>query len=1101
MLSGQLEPVLRYVRHVAGMPYSDASDSELLERYLAGKDEIAFATLVHRHGGLVRAVCRRGLANAQDAEDAFQATFMVFASRASSICKSTAIASWLHGVAFKIAMNARRARRRRREEHGEDERVSGDQTVSQAALREIQAILDEEVSLLAEKYRSVFVLCCLQGKSKAEAARELGWKEGTVSSRLARARKDLQRQLTRRGVALSSALCALSLSPARALEAHLVSATVAAVISYAAGHGQTAVSTQAVVLAEGTALALYTAKFKLVTALVFAFGCMAAGFGLAGGGGEPAKDEAPRAPAKTEPALISEPLPEGAIARLGSAQLRVGDSALALTPDGKTLIAMSTTGNVIRFDAQTGKEIDRRALGDRRTLHPNAFGQSLSADGSTAVVISNTYYGLQLTVWDVTSGTKLLQIQGTSTYSVSPNGNFMAVVEYVQKAGKSVLRVYDLRTRAVRDIDSADADLVNLREIRFTPDGRQFLAIGINAKNQASLFCFDMKAAKLIWEAAPVKSNWYGIAPDGRTVVACTGATADEMRALDIGTGKSVEGFKLPSKYQLADFPALVADGRTLLLQLTSGEVAVWDYRDGREVRRLLASEAPNEWTYRTLLPAPDGKTAYINSHGLRRWDLASGRQLFGPTGAPGHARAVQALVFLDGGKTLASLGRDETLLRWELATGQVISKTFGVSGNELWDTRAGLRTVDGFWSKKTIYDPATKKSVGQKEFPDDRRPRLPNERWRLIPRRDGQTSLTYDPGAADATVTVFDYVANKTISQAKIPAPAASESFQAFSPCGRWLVAYGNLYDVASGERLRDLAHFGNKSLSKLDPVTFSADGRLLCGRILNDAIEEEFGVWEVATGATVARFPSKNVGQVAFSTDGRTLAYVTGWGVHVLDLANGEKVAEYEAPDINCESMEGTLAFSPDARLLATGQSDGSILIWKAPPLAAAKLTEKEAATLWNGLGAAEPKKALLEMDQLVRSPDAAIAVLAREFKAAPAAEMARLIGELDSPKFATRDQATRRLRELGMGAAPALRKALQGASPEMERGINQLLDALGDSKNLPVTGETLRAVRAVAILERIGTARAKALLQEWAESPHALRLTIEARLALEK
>jgi hypothetical protein len=138
---------------------------------------------------------------------------------------------------------------------------------------------------------------------------------------------------------------------------------------------------------------------------------------------------------------------------------------------------------------------------------------------------------------------------------------------------------------------------------------------------------------------------------------------------------------------------------------------------------------------------------------------------------------------------------------------------------------------------------------------------------------------------------------------------------------------------------------------------------------------------------------------------------------------------------------------------------------------------------------------------MDQLVRSPDAAIAVLATQFKAAPAAELAPLIGDLDSPKFATRDQATRRLRELGMGAAPALRKALQGASPEMERGINQLLDALGDSKNLPVTGDTLRAVRAVAILERIGTARAKALLQEWAESSHALRLTIEARLALER
>src|SRR5262245_16636114 len=184
MPRGQLDPVLRHLRRVAAFPPApEPADAQLLERYVAGLDREAFAALVRRYGRLVRSVCRHVLRHEQDVDDAFQATFLVFASRAASIRKAGAVASWLYGVAYRTAMNAKRARARQRPEPKDPEGRAREQPVTEAALREVQAILDGEVNRLPEKYRAPFVLCCLEGKSKPEAARELGWKEGTVSSR------------------------------------------------------------------------------------------------------------------------------------------------------------------------------------------------------------------------------------------------------------------------------------------------------------------------------------------------------------------------------------------------------------------------------------------------------------------------------------------------------------------------------------------------------------------------------------------------------------------------------------------------------------------------------------------------------------------------------------------------------------------------------------------------------------------------------------------------------------------------------------------------------------------------------------------------------
>jgi RNA polymerase sigma factor (sigma-70 family) len=216
---------LGHIRRLAASSSGCLTDAQLLERFLLGHDHAAFAVLVKRYGPLVQKVCWRVLHHAQDVEDAFQATFLVLARNAATIRKRETLASWLHGAAYRTALRARRDAGRRQYHEREARRMSHGQPPLDTAWRELQAILDEEVANLPEKYGVVFVLCCLEGKSKPEAAGQLGLKEGTVSSRLAHARKLLQQRLTRRGLTLSAVLGAVAVSE-KASQSALSAATV-----------------------------------------------------------------------------------------------------------------------------------------------------------------------------------------------------------------------------------------------------------------------------------------------------------------------------------------------------------------------------------------------------------------------------------------------------------------------------------------------------------------------------------------------------------------------------------------------------------------------------------------------------------------------------------------------------------------------------------------------------------------------------------------------------------------------------------------------------------------------------------------------------------
>jgi RNA polymerase sigma factor (sigma-70 family) len=208
----ETNPLLEHIwQWVVPEGFNDASDVQLLGRFSEHGEGDAYAGLVKRYGRLVWAVCRHVLRHEQDAEDAFQATFLVLAKKAGSIRKGESLGAWLHRVAYRVAANAKRGAARRRRHEAQGQSMIARKTPSEVEQRETLASLHEEAQRLPKVYREVFVLCCLEGWSVEEAARTLGRREGTVAVQLSRARQRMQQRLIRRGVTLSASLGALAL--------------------------------------------------------------------------------------------------------------------------------------------------------------------------------------------------------------------------------------------------------------------------------------------------------------------------------------------------------------------------------------------------------------------------------------------------------------------------------------------------------------------------------------------------------------------------------------------------------------------------------------------------------------------------------------------------------------------------------------------------------------------------------------------------------------------------------------------------------------------------------------------------------------------------
>jgi RNA polymerase sigma factor (sigma-70 family) len=372
-MRGALEAIGRIY---GGSGLENRDDFDLLARFAASGDERAFRTLVERHGKLVMAVCRQVTRDAHDAEDAFQATFLVLARKAPGLWRRGTLAGWLHRVARRVAVEAARKRdlARKLDEAG----AVADRARPDRGDLDWLPALHEEIDRLPEKYRSVVVLCDLEELTRDEAARRLGWPPGTVAGRLSRARAQLRARLERRGLVPGGAM----LPAAAAVPEALVEAAVSAVVH----PGSAAVA--ATLLAEGALMAM---RFSLIRAVVVASVSCAAlvAGGLAAAGGRPSPQDPPAAP----PAPAAPVVVQQSSARPFGVVSKVERPPLAVAPEGER-----TEFEVLVLDSTTKQPVPGATV--RMVQYPSNQWFTTGPDGVARGLRTQTVdYDLLVDAW------------------------------------------------------------------------------------------------------------------------------------------------------------------------------------------------------------------------------------------------------------------------------------------------------------------------------------------------------------------------------------------------------------------------------------------------------------------------------------------------------------------------------------------------------------------------------------------------------------------------------------------------------------------------------------------------------------------------------
>ncbi len=354
MATGRTDGLMRQLRRAALLGGGGSlTDRQLLGRFLCSHDETAFEALMQRHGPMVLGVCRRVLGNSHDAEDAFQATFLVLVRKAEGIRRPDSLGNWLYGVAYRTALEARAAAARRRKKERQAADMAGHRVSQGDAGGELREVLDHELARLPDAYRTVVVLCDLEGKPQREAARLLGCPEGTVASRLSRARKLLASRLARRGFALARPALTAPVPPALAGSTLKAAAAVAAGQAAAAG----AVSISVISLTEGVLKAMFLTKLKGMVPAVLAAGVLVGGLTVAAY--PPWAAGQPQPPAVVRP---GGPPAGGGAAQTEKLRLPTGPAPVQvlakMSKDGQFLtLRMATTNSGRESITRSGSEV------------------------------------------------------------------------------------------------------------------------------------------------------------------------------------------------------------------------------------------------------------------------------------------------------------------------------------------------------------------------------------------------------------------------------------------------------------------------------------------------------------------------------------------------------------------------------------------------------------------------------------------------------------------------------------------------------------------------------------------------------------------------
>jgi RNA polymerase sigma factor (sigma-70 family) len=558
MASATADLLVRHIRKLAANDANKFSDRELLGRFIARRDEAAFAALVQKHGPMVWRVCRRVLHDHHDAEDAFQATFLTLSRKAGSVRRRESLGSWLYGVAYRIVLKARRTAARRTSPRLLSPAGKGTDLLADVTVREAQAILDEELARLPEKYRAPLVLCCLEGATRDEAARQLGWSASVVKSRLEEARERLRRRLIRRGLtvpaALTAAFLAEGVAPA-AVPAVLAQAVTKAAILTAAGMAD-AVSANVAALLDGAVKAGSAIKLKMAALLLAGLCVIGAGAGVVARRGSTAAEPPPQqeekpnliaqAPnsAKTEQPTPEEPkqvhtdrhgdpLPEGAMARLGTVHFRHGRNvhSVAFSEDGKTLLSGSFDGTVRLWDRATGKELRRFA-----ELPPYAVVRvAFLPDGKTAAGLAGDG---RIRFWELGTGKQLGWIEGGSSFAFAPDGKVVATGNVVE----GLIQLWDWPTG--RELRRLQGHKGRVFCVAFSPDGTSLASAGRD--NTIRLWDpgtgRELRRLEADIRAPIFAPQFLAFSPDGQTIACGTGTKT--IRLWETTTGKELRQFR-----------------------------------------------------------------------------------------------------------------------------------------------------------------------------------------------------------------------------------------------------------------------------------------------------------------------------------------------------------------------------------------------------------------------------------------------------------------------------------------------------------------------------------------------------------------------------
>jgi RNA polymerase sigma factor (sigma-70 family) len=638
MRPSQSNPVLRYVRNLAAAEYGrDLADRELLERFNDQCEEAAFTALVHRHGPMVLRVSRAILQNEQDAEDAFQATFLVLSQKVASLQPHQSLCGWLYGVAYRIAQKARidSARRRKYESRAAG---SGQVTdpLAHVTLREAQQVLDEELARLPDKFRAPVVLCYLEGLTRDEAAYRLGWTPSTLKSRLEQARERLRVRLASRGMALSGVLVVSlfgSATVSSAVPSVLLNSTVKAATCVAVGRAAiTVVSTKVAALTKGGSKAMITSKLTVIAGILLLIGALTSGARILIGRGLAVEPEQSTAHKKANQQGQPKASTEGSQkADSGKAAWREiltmkherAITALACSADWSA--AGDEGGKLFAWDTKTGKN---------RT--PNIGG-----------------------------GTTIDRLQFTADEKdqYTPDGKSL----YVIWGGRKGIARYFVKDKKFEGGHgfggggylgvSADAEIslelfrqgkgVNLRRnayefrmgkffVRPNYDPNHFETVEYKAKVSHALVSADDK--------------WLAVATEDGTLHIHDRASLQETHT--IATGKEAVVIK---DVQFS------ADGQRIAVARDDALAKVYDTAKGEEVATLKGGHSGIVFA---VAFSPDGKKVVTggDDNTARIWDAATGKAL---ATLKGHTDSVRCVAFDPRGEILVTGSADKTVKLW----------------------------------------------------------------------------------------------------------------------------------------------------------------------------------------------------------------------------------------------------------------------------------------------------------------------------------------------------------------------------------------------------------------------------------------------------